>query len=255
MSELCCYGCGKEGTIKNKSTKGWRCNASPNRCPGVQAKKKQALIDTYGVTNVSQIAGVLSKKKETWIKKYGVDNPSKAQVNKDKIKEAWPEIESKRKKTMLEKYGVESYSSTDEFKNRRKETWLEKYGVDNPTKNVEILEKVLVKNFQNDYVTKTIVMPSGKTRRYQGYENKVMLDLLKSGMMEDDIITGQGNVPHIPYMFEGRLHRYYPDMYIPRYNLLIEVKSTYTWKKYKAKNLAKINAAKKLGYNINVVIR
>jgi len=254
MEQICDYGCGNIAIKKFKSGK-WGCSSSPNSCPGVKAKKKQVLLSIYGVSNISQLSEVLEKKKKTWIKKYGVDNPAKAQENKDKIKAAWPEINQKRKKTMLEKYGTESYSTTIEFKERRKKTWLKKYGADNPTKNLEILEKVLLKNFQNEYLTKTMTMPSGKERKYQGFENQVILDLLKSGLSEDDIITGQGNVPHIPYIFEGKPHRYYPDIYIPKYNLLIEVKSKYTWSKYKEKNMSKIDAAKKLGYNINVVIR
>lgn len=254
MDHMCDYGCGKPATTLFKSGK-WGCSTSPTRCPSVQARKRQTLMDAYGVTNVSQIKEVQNKKKDTWMEKYGVDNPSKAQINIDKIKDKWGVIESKRKATMLEKFGVDSYCSTEEFKNRRKSTWMEKYGVDNPTKSVEILEKVLLKNSQNDYVTKTMVMPSGKTRRYQGYENKVIMDLLKSGLSEDEIISGQGNVPHIPYIFKGRQHRYYPDIYIPKFNMLIEVKSKYTWNKYKERNLAKIDAAKKLGYNINVAIR
>jgi len=254
MEHVCDYGCGKPAIKLFKSGK-WGCSSSPNSCPGLKERKKQILLDTYGVTNVSQLADVLAKKKETWIKNYGVDNPSKAQVNKDKIKAAWPKINCKRKKTMLEKYGVESYNSTEEFKNRRKETWLEKYGVDNPTKNVEILEKVLLKNSQNNYVTKIMIMPSGKERRYQGFENKVILDLLKSGLTEDEIVTGQGNVPHIPYSFNRRQHRYYPDIYIPKLNLIIEVKSKYTWMKYKEKNMAKIKATKQMGYNVNVAFR
>jgi hypothetical protein len=254
MEHICDYGCGKPAIKLFKSGK-WGCAVSPNSCPGIQAKKKQSLMDAYGVTNVSQIADVLSKKKKTWMKNYGVDNPSKAQINKDKIKAAWPEVDRKRKETMLEKYGVESYNSTEEFKDRRKATWIEKYGVDNPTKNVEILEKVLLKNSQNDYLTKTMVMPSGDERRYQGFENQVILDLLKSGLSEDEIVTGQGNVPHIPYSFNGRQHRYYPDIYVPKLNLIIEVKSKYTWMKYREKNMAKIKATKQLGYNVNVVFR
>jgi hypothetical protein len=254
MEHICNYGCRRPAIKLFKSGK-WGCSASPNSCPGIQAKKKQSLMDTYGVTNVSQIADVLAKKKETWMKNYGVDNPSKAQINKDKIKAAWPEVDRKRKGTMLEKYGVESYNSTDEFKYRRKATWMEKYGVDNPTKNIEILEKVLLKNSQNDYLTKTMIMPSGNERRYQGFENQVILDLLKSGLTENEIVTGQGNVPHIPYSFNGRHHRYYPDIFIPKLNLIIEVKSKYTWMKYKEKNMAKIEATKKMGYNINVVFR
>ena len=251
---ICDYGCGNPAIKLFKSGK-WGCSDTPNRCPGIQLKKKQTLLSKYGVTNISQIKDIQDKKKATWMEKYGVDNPSKAQINKDKIKDSWKIVGIKRKATMLKKYGVESYSSTDEFKERRKATWMEKYGVDNPTKNLEILEKVLLKNSQNDYLTKTMIMPSGKKRRYQGYEDKVIVDLLKSGLTENEIVTGQGNVPHIPYIFKGKHHRYYPDIYIPKQNLLIEVKSKYTWTKYKEKNMAKIDAAKKLGYNINVVFR
>ena len=128
MEHLCNYGCGNIGTIKNKSNNGWRCSKSPNSCPGVKAKKKQVLMDTYGVSNISQLPDILIKKKETWMKNYGVDNPSKAQINKDKIKALWPEIERKRKVTMLNKYGVESYNSTQEFNKRRKATWIENTG-------------------------------------------------------------------------------------------------------------------------------
>lgn len=255
MLELCCYGCGNLGTVKNKSTTGWRCSNSPNSCPKVQERKKQTLLDTYGVTNVSQIADVLAKKKETWMEKYGVDNPSKAQVNKDKIKAAWPEVNRKRKETMLEKYGVESYNSTEEFKNRRKETWMEKYGVDNPTKNEDILHKSMLSNAKSEYRTKTLILPSGKIVRYQGFEDQVILDLLDSGIPEDEIITGPGNVPHIRYVFEGKTHRYYPDIYLPKFNKIIEVKSEYTWNKYKEINEAKINATKEAGYVVEVIIK
>jgi hypothetical protein len=148
------------------------------------------------------------------MKNYGVDNPSKAQINKDKIKALWTEIERKRKETMLNKYGVESYSSTQEFNKRRKATWMEKYGVDNPTKNPEVLHKVMISNSKSEYLTKSLTLPSGKIIRYQGFEDKVILELLKSGIKEEEIVTGPGNVPHVTYMFNGTQHTYYPDIYI-----------------------------------------
>ena len=255
MEHLCEYGCGNLGIIKNKSNTGWRCSPSPNSCPGVKSRKKQKLLDTYGVTNVSQIPEVNTRRKETWIEKYGVDNPAKAQINKEKIKAAWPETQRKRTNTMLKKYGFESYSSTQEFNTRRKETWIEKYGVDNPVKNKDILHKVMISNSNSQYLTKSMTLPSGKVIRYQGFENKVILELLKSGLKEDDIITGPGNVPRIPYTFNGCQHVYYPDIYIPKFNQLIEVKSKYTWKKYKEKNLAKRQACKDAGFTINIAIR
>lgn len=255
MSELCMYGCGRPGTIKNKSNSGWRCANSPNSCPGVAAKKKQTLIDTYGVTNVSKIKDVQDKKKATWLKNYGVDNPSKAQVNKDKIKNKWPVIDEKRRVTSIKKYGVESYSSTEEFKTRRKHTWVEKYGVDNPTKSPVILQKVMESNALSEYRSKLLTLPSGKVIRYQGYEDRVITDLLASGIREEEIITGPGNVPVIKYIFNGNVHSYYPDIYLPTQNKLIEVKSQYTWDKYKERNEAKIQAAVDAGFLIEVIIK
>ena len=255
MKNLCSYGCGQEGTIKNKSNKGWRCSSSPNSCPAVKETKKKKTLEKYGVENISQSKIIQEKKKETWIKNYGVDNPSKAEINKQKIRDAWPESKKKRDQTWLENYGVDSYAKTKEFKEKRKKTWLKRYGVDNPTKNAEIAHKVVVSNSKSEYRTKTLILPSGKEIRYQGYEDKVILDLLKSGLSENDIITGPGNVPHITYSFKGKTYRYYPDIYIPKYNQLIEVKSLYTWNKYKQKNLAKRAASKAAGYNYTIAIR
>lgn len=213
------------------------------------------LYDKYGVTNVSQISEIQNKKKKTWIDKYGVDNPSKSQDIIDKIKSKWPTISQKRKKTWLDKYGVDSYAKTSEFLDRRKATWLDKYGVDNPSKNQNVLNKILVANSKSEYKSKQMTLPSGKIIRYQGNEDKVIIDLIKAGIKENDIVTGPGNVPQIKYMFNGKIHTYYPDIYIPRLNQIIEVKSLYTWKKYKQKNLAKIKACKDEGYNINISIR
>lgn len=253
--DLCIYGCGKTGVIKNKSNLGWRCATSPNSCPAVKLSKKQSVFERYGVENISKCPEILKKKKSTWLKNYGVDNPSKADINKQKIKNAWPDIKKKRAETSLKKFGVDSFSKTEEFQTKRKQTWLEKYGVDNPTKNLEIAHKVAVSNEKSDYRTKTLVLPSGKTIRYQGYEDQVINDLLKSGLKEEDIVTGPANVPHIYYEFDDKICRYYPDIYIPRYNLIIEVKSKYTWKKYKTKNLAKRHACKLAGYFYNIVIK
>jgi hypothetical protein len=255
MEELCVYGCGRPGIVKNKTNTRSRCASSPNSCPAVDARKKQARLERYGTAHISNIPGVMEAKKKTWIEKYGVDNPSKSKVIVDKIRGKWENTKEKRKKTWMEKYGVENYSSTDEFKEKRKKTWMEKYGVDNPTKNSEILHKSMLSNAKSEYRTKTMTLPSGKIIRYQGYENQVVTDLLESGVTENDIMIGTGNVPVIKYMFQGKSRRYYPDIYLPKQNKLIEVKSTYTWNKYKEQNEAKIAAAKQAGYEVEVVLK
>jgi len=255
MAYECMYGCGRPGLIKNRSNSGYRCSPSPNSCPGVQAKKKQTLLDTYGVTNVSQLESVQNKREQTWLKNYGVTNPAKARVNQDKIRAAWPEIDRKRKQTSLERFGIDSYSKTAEFQARRKSTWMQLYGVDNPTKNPEVLHRSMISNGKSAYRTRTMILPSGRAIRYQGFENLVILDLLKSGVSESGIVTDRASVPRIEYEFEGKIHRYYPDIWLPEANLIIEVKSLYTWKKYRSRNLAKYWASKQAGYDVRVAIR
>ena len=246
--------CGQLAKYQNKQGV-WRCTKSSNSCPAVKEKKKLSCIRKYGVENISQIPEILEKKKKTWMAKYGVDNPSKAKENIDKIKKKWPVTESARKKTMLDKFGVDHYSKTDEFLARREETWKRKYGVDNPMKNVDICHKAIMANAKSEYRTRSMTLPSGKVIRYQGFEDIVIRELLDSGISEEDIVIGPGNVPHIQYSFSGKVHRYYPDIHIPKLNLLIEVKSQYTWEKYKDKNLAKQQACLDAGYEYKVEIR
>jgi len=56
-------------------------------------------------------------------------------------------------------------------------------------------------------------------------------------------------MPEIWYEFEGQKRRYYPDVYIPHQNRIIEVKSKFTFENNKEINLLKSLACKDLGYN------
>ena len=57
-------------------------------------------------------------------------------------------------------------------------------------------------------------------------------------------------MPEIWYMWQdGSWHRYHPDFYIPKNNLIIEVKSIYTYTEDFIKNKLKEEAVKYLGYN------
>lgn len=55
-------------------------------------------------------------------------------------------------------------------------------------------------------------------------------------------------MPKIIYEFAEKKHRYYPDIYIPSRQLLIEVKSDYTYKKQLEQNQCKREQAVKDGY-------
>ena len=55
-------------------------------------------------------------------------------------------------------------------------------------------------------------------------------------------------MPVIWYMFTGKKRRYFPDFYIPKDNLVIEVKSRYTYKRSRIQNIIKALNTRKHGF-------
>jgi len=198
------------------------------------------------------------KYKNTSIEKYGQDNPFKSVV-----------VRNVYKSTCLERYGVDHYSKTDEYKKKFKETcllrydevhpfklsiflkkceqtWLNNWGVKHPAQSSQYQDKVQngYRNSWHDYQ-----LPSGNWIKLQGYEPKA-LDVLLKFLPETDIILRKLYMPVIWYYGkDNKWHRYYPDIFIPKMNLIIEVKSEYTFNKYKEINLLKEKSTKNLGFN------
>ena len=64
----------------------------------------------------------------------------------------------------------------------------------------------------------------------QGYENSA-LDILLMSYNEADLILSNVDKPEIWYTEDGgKYHRYFCDIWIPQDNLIIEVKSTFTYR-------------------------
>lgn len=204
---------------------------------------------------------VIEKKKKTCQKLYGGIAPASSEVVRDKMKATTLErhgvehalhsnvIKERIKKTCLERYGVENPSSFGEFVIKRKQTMLKRYGGETSTQCPELLEKIQMSGFRR----KEYVMPSGDIRSIQGYENRA-LDILLENYQEQDIITDMKEVPMFWYIFEDKKSRYFPDIYIPSTNFIIEVKSKYIYKRYLERNLAKEKAVLSEGYNFKFMI-
>lgn len=100
-------------------------------------------------------------------------------------------------------------------------------------------------------------LPSGKIVKIQGYEPAVLTKLLKL-YNEDDIVIGvkemNKEIGQIKYMFDYNVHTYYPDFYIKSEHKIIEVKSKWTYEKWKEKNLAKEQACLQQGFNFEFII-
>jgi len=168
-----------------------------------------------------------------------VDNANKTKEVKDKIKA-----------TNLERYGVEHSSQLEEIKEKTKASSLLKYGVEHPSQSEIIAEKMS----RNAYKVKEITTPSGNKIHLQGYEPYAYNILLET-YKEEEIITNKKDVPKIWWVdTEGKSHRYFVDFYIPKDNLMIEVKSkrTYSLDDKKEKIEKTMKASKEAGYNMEV---
>lgn len=148
-------------------------------------------------------------------------NPIYLQKLSDKANERWNSIDFRRK--------MEEIYTSDEFSEKSNET----------------------------YLTKDYYFPSGKHVRVQGYEPKA-LDILLQTYNEEDLIVGsmiKHEVGIITYIDDlGNLRRYNPDIYVKTINMIIEVKSKWTYNVNLDSNLKKKQACENLGINFEFMI-
>jgi hypothetical protein len=152
----------------------------------------------------------------------------------------------KNKVTVLNRYGVTSISLVPKFAKKRKRTMLQRYGVEYALQNKELFEK----NVTTAYGWKSYQLGK-RTVHVQGYESQALDWLLAKNVKPSHIVCGRGaDIPQIRYTFQGvRGLKYFPDIWIPRLNRLVEVKSDYTLIASLERNLAKRDAAVKAGYD------
>lgn len=201
---------------------------------------KDSLQKNYDCDNPMRSKIVKEKHKKTCLKNYGVEYPSQSNVVKEKIKN-----------TCRKKYGVEHPMNLHEVKEKQKTTSLRNYGVEFPMQNSEVFEKTIAALFRKkEYIWKT-----GEISIVQGNEPIVLKELEDKGYFFCDVKTSQIDMPQFWYDFEGKRRRYFPDIYIPKENLIIEVKSEYTLKLNSEKNKLKFESVKLAGYNFRLEVR
>ena len=219
--------------------------------------RRELLRKLFGVENVFQLPGMGQRIQQTIRAKYG-QHYSKNQEWRDRYKEETgyehsrqnPAYEAKRAATCVARYGVVGPYENEEVRARGRRTNLEKFGVAHPMQS----PKFYYTQLKAGYTRKPFTFPSGRTIQVQGYEPQVIQELLDSGVPESNILTGI-DCPSFFYNFEGKLHRYYPDILIKSQNLIIEVKSVYTYQKTLVMNQAKAMAVVEAGYNFEFRIK
>ncbi len=252
-----CY-CGTEDIVTL-----WRLFKTGTRCIDCNKEKcRQTCIEKYGYPNPAQSPVIKQIIINTNIKTFGVPHHMQLNECKEKGKTtnlmnhggihnlATPKIRmmvsseesnNKRIQTNMERYDSPHFLGSKSYE----DTMLERYNGKHPAHVPELFAKQL----RNSFATKEYETITGKIFSIQGYENFALDAILSEGILEDDILTGTENVPMIKYDLRGE-HIYYPDIYIVSKNMLIEVKSQYTYDRWKEKNDAKLLACKQQGYHI-----
>jgi hypothetical protein len=100
---------------------------------------------------------------------------------------------------------------------------------------------------------KDYILPSSTIIKLRGYEPNFLDYVFKNNiLMESDIIF---NPPRIQYNYDNKEHYYYPDFFIPKFNLIIETKSSWILKKQgHEKNVQKEKATISKGYVFLLII-
>lgn len=224
-----------------------------------KAKGRHTCIKKYGVGNPMQNEAVKQTWRDNFCRANGVDHPMKKKGVRDKQRATTrknygveyplqhPDVRQKLKDTCMKKYGVDSALSSLAVQAKRKETLIERYGVDNPMKHPLFFDKAS-KSMVGTY---EYTFPSGRKVYIQGYEKYALRDLLSEGYDETQICIGdRTTIPTIIYEYQSIRTYYYPDIYIPNENKIIEIKSTYTYRKDIGKNVAKFDECLRQGYDV-----
>jgi predicted AAA+ superfamily ATPase len=99
-----------------------------------------------------------------------------------------------------------------------------------------------------------VITPSGKVITLQGYEPQAYKILLET-YTEEEILNSRIDVPEIWWFDDkDKRHRYFVDFYVPKNNIIIEVKSKRTYLLGKDKIEKTLQASIEAGYNIELWI-
>lgn len=138
----------------------------------------------------------------------------------------------KRNKTNLERYGAINplCKGTSPFKKRNK-TVKEKYGVDNVFRDPDIIEKIKNSNFNGGHAKRI-----DKMKKLYGYSSSFQVKSIHDKAMKNNRsrisslnklyynILNELNIEYIP---EYEVNNYHYDIYLPHYNLIIELNGDY----------------------------
>jgi very-short-patch-repair endonuclease len=207
-----------------------------NEIPLFTQKISSSLYDRYNTANMWEVPGYREKIEQTNLNRYG-----------HKYFTSTQDFKQKTKKKIEENWGGAHPTTFQSVIDKRRETNLEKYGYICALQNPE----VRIKANKSCYRRKPYKLPSGEIVNLQGYEGYA-LDLILKNYDESDILIGEkmiSEIGDICYNMNETERFYYPDFYIRSKNLVIEVKSPYTYDNMLQENLLKRDSVLMRGMN------
>lgn len=204
----------------------------------------------------SDICGLKSEKHRNAVSKRFINNPS-ALENFKKSREGVDINIEKRRKTIKEKVKKLGMTESEYYSEHAKRAAK---NISSEKRKEAILKSMETKAKNNNFGGRSYYKEYflfGENIKVQGYEDKV-LDYLVSEFLlcKGEIIAGgKCNVPVVKYKdIDGKEHLYFPDIFLPKSNLLIEVKSTYTYEQHKENVHQKCKGCLDSGYSVLLLI-
>lgn len=155
-----------------------------------------------------------------------------------------------KRRKCLKEHGVEYSTQRPDVRAKTRRTLRQRYGVDCALQNRTLLNKMI----SSSYSRKSYQLGS-RLVQVQGYEPYALDYIVNTKKINPKSIQcGTDSLPSIRYKYDGKQKVYHPDIFIPKLNLLIEVKSSYTYKRSLAKNQAKKKACIAAGYRFKFLI-
>lgn len=238
----------KSDIIKKKSKKTKK-NKYNDENYNNRERAKKTCIKLYGVDHPSKLSDFGNKVKCILLNKYGIENyNNQAKTIKTSIEKygvahssQYFKVKAKKESTNIKKYGFKSALQNEDVKKKTLKTNIKRYGVNCPMQNPNIF----LKQQKSSYVIK-IHAETGLY--YRGTYEKDFLDMCHI----KNIPIQQGK--RIKYINNNKHHYYFSDFYLMGHNMIIEIKSSYTFKKMYDLNIIKKDAAIKEGYKFIFII-
>jgi len=192
----------------------------------IQNKVKQTLKNKYGenIINVYQTKQIKNKIKQTNLKKYGVEYSLQSEEIKNKIKQ-----------TNLKKYGVENPLQSNIIQNKIKQTNLKKYGTEYPAQSNVIKQNNYKKYYNEKILNLKLVKPLFTENKYIGTNNNYQWKCIKCGEKFYDHLNN-GHLPRCPKCFPKLIGSSKPEQELQNWIKALNIKSENN-KRFKAKEL------------------